>query len=262
MNPMLAMQGMNGINGMNPYALHGMTGMAGYYGQSQEEYDQFAAQLLFSLSAYQNGNAQMYDPNVLAQMQNVPGSGLQMDWTQNVGGVNGGQPVVDQNGNIIVNQQVVDQNGNGVNTVNALKGEQVATGNATALNQQLQQQQQLQGQQQVQQQQIMQMVGMNPQMQQFMELKPEQVYDPNFGYFTGVQMQAAYPQLQQLQGPLDVNHLNVDPTAKAINSKDSTNSKVSNTLSAATPREIVPENADQQNQGESDGKQSENDNMN
>jgi len=277
MNPLMAMQGINALNGLHPYGAMGGMMNAGYYGQSQEEYDQFAAQLLFQLSAYQNGNGQMYDQNAIP-------NGLQMDWTQNVNGGNG-QPVVDQNGNIIVGnnqqiqnqqQQVVDSNGNAVNAVNALKGElnngtNGDDGNAVnaqnALTQQLQQQQQL-----------MQMMGMNPQMQmqqmQMMELKPEQVYDPNYGYFgvQGVQMQPAYSTMNnQGANPLEVNTLNVDPNhpttnSNAINSKDSINSKVSNTLSAATPREIVSEqNGDNQpNNGTesgSDGKQKENDNQ-
>merc|ERR1719153_1048346 len=108
---------MNGMNSIN----YPMNGGSMYYGQSQEEYDQFAAQLLFQLSAYQNGNNQIYDPNnnALAQMQSNNVGGLQMDWAQNV---QNEQPVLDQNGNII--QQVVDQNGNAVNALSkALKGE-------------------------------------------------------------------------------------------------------------------------------------------
>jgi len=93
MNPMMGMQG---------------PGMYGAY-FSPEDYDQIAAQLLFSLSSYQNAAAGMpgqqtvYDPNA-----------VQMDWAQNLSALamesaNGTatainpqpQLMLDQNGNIV-----------------------------------------------------------------------------------------------------------------------------------------------------------------
>jgi len=191
MNPMDPMMANNAMYG-------------GYY--SQADYDQFAAQLLFSLSSYQNATAgiqgqSVYDPNA-----------MQMEWAQNLNALNMTNPM----DAAAVNPQpqlMLDQNGNVVSMdgMNAMKDEQMALGVMNGVNP----------------------MGAVP---EYMALKPEQIYDPNYAYY-------AYANQAAGGAPLSVNvDLAAHPTGKQLTSDDS--AKISaGTLSNATPKEVQPPNA-------------------
>merc|ERR1719474_2467928 len=84
------------------------------------------------------------------------------------------------------------------------------------------------------------MNGVNPMgaVPEYMALKPEQIYDPNYAYY-------AYSNQAAGGAPLSVNvDLAAHPTGKQLTSDDS--AKISaGTLSNATPKEVQPPNAAQ-----------------
>jgi len=164
-----------------------------YYGQ--EEYDQLASQLLFSLSAHQQSAGavapQIYDP----------ATAMTMDWAQNVAAI--GQNVVGQNGEYGA--------------------------------------------------------AMNPGDQQLvvpMQLKPEQLFEPNnyayYGYAQCNAVPSPYAQMNTLDVAVDPND---NGAAKLLTSKDSSG-KVSNlsigTASNCTPKEADPQKAGKQNSAGTD----------
>merc|ERR1719326_1047768 len=194
-------------------SLPGNTMYGGYY--NQEDYDQFAAQLLFSLSSYQNAAAgipaqSVYDPNA-----------MQMEWAQNLNALNMTNPM----DAAAVNPQpqlMLDQNGNVVpmDGMNAMKDEQMALGVMNGVNP----------------------MGAVP---EYMALKPEQIYDPNYAYY-------AYSNQAAGGAPLSINvDLAAHPTGKQLTSDDS--AKISaGTLSNATPKEVQPPNAAQSEMAKND----------
>merc|ERR1719233_832865 len=190
---------MNPMLGMNP--MYG-----GYYGHGQEDYDQFAAQLLFSLNSYQNAAAglqgqSMYDP-----------AAMQMDWTQNLNALNVATPM-DAAALNPQPQLMLDSNGNivAMDGMNAMKDEQMAMG-------------------------VMNAVNPMSAVPEYMALKPEQLYDPNYAYYAYNQAAGA---------PLSVNvDLAGHPAGKQLTSDDS--AKISaGTLSNATPKQVQLPNAAQ-----------------